>query len=411
MEKVVPQNAPAPAFVSPSLSARVEAARQSACPLLEAARPLLDALASMPVALDAQAVVLCRQWLEQELKLFGKVCEALKLNHEHVENARYCLCSALDEAVLRTAWGRERTANIDWSIQGLATTLGYDRQGGDRVYRIIDEAWSDPYGKEVLEVCLGILERGFQGRYRYEAGGEKRLQEVRDRIRQWLLASRPSTSRRIPEFRPAPIPPWQTSPGELAARLEHRHRFRWLAIACVAIVLAGIAGYGVYRYQAAHQMQQKAPPPIDVLARSLNNRLRDQITAGTVNLSENAAHTSLTLDFADMFVPGEASVNTWVAPLVAVAGQQAASLPVSVALTGYTDDTQPDRHAMIRLNQTLSGARAIEVMRILLSSGVPAERITVAGKGDAAPVASNDTVRGRTKNRRVELTFSALQVK
>jgi len=409
MEKVVPKNAPAPAFVSPSLSARVDAARQSASPLLEAARPLLDALASMPAALDAQAVMLCRQWLEQELKLFGKVCDELKLNHEHVDDARYCLCSALDEAVLRTAWGRERTANIDWSIQGLATTFGYDRQGGDRFYRIIDKAWSDPYGKEVLEVCLAILERGFQGRYRYESGGEKRLQEVRDKIRQWLLASRPSTSRRVPEFRPAPIPPWQTSPGELATRLEHRHRFRWLGVAFAAIVLAGLAGgYGVYRYQAAHQPQAGAQLPIDVLSSSMNSRLRAWIAAGTLSLLESPDHTSLTLRFSDMFAPGEASVNTAIAPLVAIAGQQAAALPVSVTVTGHTDDTQLDKRAIIHRNQTLSGARAIAVMNILTSSGMRADRITVMGKGDAAPIASNDTASGRTKNRRVDLTFSAL---
>lgn len=390
---------------SPTLDTRVRAVQKSARPLLVAACPLLDALASTPAALDEAAIVQYRQWLEQELRLFGRVCAQMVLDRKHIDDARYCLCSALDEAVLQTTWGRTRAAGIDWSTQGLGSTFGYDRQGSDRVYQIIGEARNDPHSNhDLLEICQGILERGFQGRYRYKAGGTKQLQAVHKEVKKCVKATKAPARQHIPGSGSIPPVSQQVGPGDQHAQLSRR-RFWWLGIGSLVIVLAGMAGYGIHRYQRHHQAQQM--PPVDVLARNLGAHLRDQIAAGTVSLSENASHTSLTLRFSGMFAPNQTGVNTWVAPVVAVAGQQAAALPISVTVAGYTNALPPDKRAMKRLKQTLSGARAIEVTRILLASGMRAEHITITEKVHIDPVASNGAA-GHTRNRRVELIFSVL---
>jgi chemotaxis protein MotB len=55
-------------------------------------------------------------------------------------------------------------------------------------------------------------------------------------------------------------------------------------------------------------------------------------------------------------------------------------------------------------NWDLSARRAGEVARYLTwGLGFPKENITVAGRADVEPVASNDTPEGRAKNRRIEL--------
>ena len=56
-------------------------------------------------------------------------------------------------------------------------------------------------------------------------------------------------------------------------------------------------------------------------------------------------------------------------------------------------------------NLDLSQRRANSVMKHLITFGIPADRIEAKGYGEAQPVASNKTVRGRAKNRRVEFVI------
>jgi OOP family OmpA-OmpF porin len=71
---------------------------------------------------------------------------------------------------------------------------------------------------------------------------------------------------------------------------------------------------------------------------------------------------------------------------------------VKIEVAGYTDNTGTDEH-----NEKLSLHRADAVRTYLIGKGVAADRLTAKGYGESNPVASNDTVEGRTENRRVEL--------
>lgn len=75
-----------------------------------------------------------------------------------------------------------------------------------------------------------------------------------------------------------------------------------------------------------------------------------------------------------------------------------------VAVEGHTDATGAEDK-----NITLSKSRADAVMQFLADqSGVEAERMTSSGLGSAQPIDSNNTRRGRDRNRRIDvvLTFS-----
>ncbi|ADO74013.1 Ig-like domain-containing protein [Stigmatella aurantiaca] len=75
-----------------------------------------------------------------------------------------------------------------------------------------------------------------------------------------------------------------------------------------------------------------------------------------------------------------------------------------VRVEGYTDDQGPDEE-----NLRLSERRAKAVLERLVQEGVAAERLDSVGFGEARPVASNKTSKGRDANRRVE--FSVVKVK
>ena len=77
------------------------------------------------------------------------------------------------------------------------------------------------------------------------------------------------------------------------------------------------------------------------------------------------------------------------------------SYPLSMLfVTGHTDSTGSDAY-----NQTLSLRRADAVAGVLISAGVPAQRVQTRGMGESQPVASNETAAGRAQNRRVVLTI------
>ena len=81
-----------------------------------------------------------------------------------------------------------------------------------------------------------------------------------------------------------------------------------------------------------------------------------------------------------------------------------------ILVSGYTDNA-PIGPALqrqgITSNQDLSQKRAENVMEFLISQGVKPDLISAKGFGEADPVATNDTAKGRAQNRRVELSVPA----
>lgn len=71
-------------------------------------------------------------------------------------------------------------------------------------------------------------------------------------------------------------------------------------------------------------------------------------------------------------------------------------------IVGHTDNT-----GRVDYNQTLSEKRAKSVYDYLLEEGVNSRRMVYEGKGIHQPVADNNTVEGRAKNRRVEIMVLA----
>jgi len=69
-----------------------------------------------------------------------------------------------------------------------------------------------------------------------------------------------------------------------------------------------------------------------------------------------------------------------------------------ISLTGYADSIGPEAY-----NLKLSKRRAESVKKYLVENGIDAARLISDGKGEANPVASNKTKKGRAENRRVEI--------
>lgn len=171
------------------------------------------------------------------------------------------------------------------------------------------------------------------------------------------------------------------------------------------VFLLAVAGCVAYWRFTQTKPAERVVLSIDALATRLTARLANEVNAGAIVLAENAVHTTLTLRLEGIFEAGDSSVNPWVKPMITTIGQEIAKAPGHVVVTGHTDN-QPFGQSQRGSNLVLSDSRAQEVAQVLVSAGVPTDRITATGKGNAEPAADNTTPQGRMKNRRVEITVS-----
>jgi outer membrane protein OmpA-like peptidoglycan-associated protein len=87
--------------------------------------------------------------------------------------------------------------------------------------------------------------------------------------------------------------------------------------------------------------------------------------------------------------------------LTKMAADMKANPAMRVTATGYTDNVGADDKNLI-----LSKNRAVFVRSALMAKGADSTRVSADGKGEADPLASNDTEAGRKENRRVELNIN-----
>ncbi|MGH2941399.1 MAG: flagellar motor protein MotB, partial [Solirubrobacteraceae bacterium] len=78
-----------------------------------------------------------------------------------------------------------------------------------------------------------------------------------------------------------------------------------------------------------------------------------------------------------------------------------------ITVEGHTDD-QPISSGAFATNWELSTARATQVVRFFVRTGVAPHRLQAAGSAAQRPVASNSSESGRSRNRRVEIVLVRL---
>lgn len=113
----------------------------------------------------------------------------------------------------------------------------------------------------------------------------------------------------------------------------------------------------------------------------------------------------ITIRDSVLFSPGSADINNEYANIAAELSEILAFNPArNVVITGHTDNV-PMNTAEFESNWELSVMRAVNFLKIIVDSNpaLDSKYFSVKGFGEFHPIASNDTVEGRAKNRRVEV--------
>ena len=80
---------------------------------------------------------------------------------------------------------------------------------------------------------------------------------------------------------------------------------------------------------------------------------------------------------------------------------------IAVLIEGHTDNVPYSGSGQVKGNWDLSTKRATAIVQILReNNNIKPENLTAAGRGEFAPIATNDTAAGKAKNRRIEVILT-----
>ncbi|MGD9598071.1 MAG: OmpA family protein [Steroidobacteraceae bacterium] len=134
-------------------------------------------------------------------------------------------------------------------------------------------------------------------------------------------------------------------------------------------------------------------------------KLREQLRGTGVSVTRVGDNITLNMPGNITFRTDSADLNAsffGVLDSVALVAKEYDKTLIEAA--GHTDSTGSEDY-----NQDLSGRRARTVTGYLRSRGIRADRLIAVGVGEMRPMAGNDSVEGRARNRRVELTFAPIR--
>ncbi len=135
-----------------------------------------------------------------------------------------------------------------------------------------------------------------------------------------------------------------------------------------------------------------------------DKKLREELQGTGVSVTKNGNEIILNMPGDITFKTGSASLSAdFYAVLNSVAKVLNNYEKTIVTVVGYTDNTGSDK-----TNLSLSQQRANTVATYLKNQKVKSERFVIEGLGSSNPIASNTTAEGRAKNRRVEISLTAI---
>lgn len=374
-------------------------------PLVVAANPLLNAIPQIrhSVSHDDQAGL--RQQLIDEIRRFEVRCQQSGLTYEVIVGARYCLCTALDEAAALTPWGSRGV----WSGSGLLVTFHNETWGGEKFFQLLARLSQNPREHvallELINYCLLL---GFEGRYRVMDNGRTQLDTIKQRLWQMIRGVRGNY--------PPPLSPHPEDQPVL--------RKLWRPViplwACVAlagfiaclfyIVLNWRLGDGtnpvlakIYQTTLPEAaIAQPAPPLPPVL--NLRAFLKPEIDAGLVAVRDGTDRSVVTLKGDGLFASGSTVARDSYEPVIARVAQAMNNVSGKILVVGYSDNV-PIRSARFASNYELSLERARSVQSLLEKQLSKPERVKAEGRGEMNPIAPNNSAENRARNRRVEVTL------
>lgn len=373
--------------------------------LVAAANPLINAIPQIRHSVSHDDPARLRQQLIDQIRRFELACQQSGLSYEVIVGARYCLCTALDEAAALTPWGSRGV----WTSNGLLVTFHNETWGGEKFFQLLAKLSQNPRQHILLlELIYFCLLLGFEGRYRVLDNGRSQLDTIKQRLLQMIRSVRGSFAAALSPhptdqpvlrklWRPM-IPLWACAAlAGLAACLFYIV-LNWRLGDYTSPVLAKI-------YQTTlpeMQIRNPAPPPPPPL--NLKSFLKPEIDEGLVAVRDEADQSVVTLKGDGLFASGSTEVRGRYDAVIQRVAEAMNNVSGKILVVGYSDNV-PIRSARFASNYELSLARAQSVQTLLQKQLAKPSRVKAEGRGETHPLVPNTSAENRARNRRVEITL------
>ena len=145
------------------------------------------------------------------------------------------------------------------------------------------------------------------------------------------------------------------------------------------------------------------------------SRLKDAISKALTNfegkgltVEQRDGKVYISMENKLLFQSGSWSVGGEGRKAVQQLGSVLAENPdIAILIEGHTDDVPYKGNSQLSGNWDLSTKRATAIVNILReNASINPENLTAAGRGEYAPVATNDNAEGKAKNRRIEVILT-----
>lgn len=379
--------------------------------LLAEAGPVLALAAGIRAGRVRLALPQFHRQASESIAAFDRAIER-HYPEETRQRAKYALCATIDDVAQNLpGLGSD---GAEWARRSLVVHFFRENIGGDRFWQLVDEMLRYPGdNKDLIELYHACLAAGFEGRFRVMPDGRRRLHEIMSRLQGALEHVR---SLSMLEMSPA----WKGEQAPLA-----RVGF-WTYVGMAA---AGAAGFLFLVFLVLRLILMQTGDAPDAAVASINpsERLRLSRPGGEQPAQAESAQVGRLRQFlkpeidrrlvtvetvgstvrvrttvGQLFESGSDQLEPGRRALFESIGRAIEKEPGPVTIEGHADTDRLSSFAFPD-NMALSAARAETVAGIIRDMLSDPGRVGASGLGDTVPVASNETVQGKSQNRRVEI--------
>ncbi|MEF3073890.1 type IVB secretion system protein IcmH/DotU [Methylobacter sp. Wu1] len=382
-------------------------------PLVGSAMALLSLVVQLRNSVSHADVPGLRNKLISEVKTFEAKSLQAGCPPEHVQAARYALCSLLDEAILNTPWG----CNSIWTTQNLLVTFHKEAWGGEKFFQILQNLVAQPgtylYLLELFYFCLSL---GFEGKYRVQEHGLTRLEEVRENLYLVIRRQRGDFDKEL-------SPHWRGITDKRNALAKYVPLWVVASVAGFALMLVFL-GFLYAVNQASNPLlsqlykikddldikptlavNKPAPAaPVRNILDDLRAFLAPEIQQHKVTVDQVNGKTVIRIMAKSFFASGSDQIQAEYYPLLEKIAQALTTITDPISVVGHTDNV-PIFTARFPSNWDLSSARAKTVAAFLSGHGQFSHPIASEGRADTQSLVPNDSPEHRAMNRRIEINF------
>jgi chemotaxis protein MotB len=154
--------------------------------------------------------------------------------------------------------------------------------------------------------------------------------------------------------------------------------------------------------QKVHELTQYRSDFFGKLREALGDRSDIEIVGDRFVFQSEVLFASGSADINDL---GKVQLGKVATALIEISGAIPSDVDWVLRVDGHTD-RRPIRNSIFPSNWELSSARAISVVRFLITQGVPAKRLVAAGFGEFQPIDGRQDELGFRRNRRIELKLT-----